>query len=231
MGVAIAIAAAAFAAGRSGQGTVRLTPAALGAPVTVAVSTTTTSPGAPALTASVAALGLLDQLRRGTEGPRTGYDRNKQFGSGFIDANHDGCNARREVLIAESTTPVRVTQPKCTVSGTWVSLYDGVTTTDARSLDIDHLVPLGEAWDSGASAWDKARRKAYANNLDFPDHLIAVTAHSNRSKGDKDPAQWKPESRRSWCRYAISWTTVKIQWELTADDAEVAALRDMLATC
>jgi hypothetical protein len=197
--------------------------------VTVAVSTTIAPPVAP--TPAAAALGLLDQLRRGAEGTRAGYDRNKRFGSGFIDANHDGCDARQEVLIAESTTPVQVTQPKCKVTGTWVSLYDAVTTTNARSLDIDHLVPLAEAWDSGASGWDDVRRLAYANNLDFADHLIAVTAHSNRAKGDQDPATWKPDARSSWCRYAISWTTVKIQWELTADDAELGALRDMLATC
>ncbi|WP_217370374.1 GmrSD restriction endonuclease domain-containing protein [Nonomuraea antri] len=69
-------------------------------------------------------------------------------------------------------------------------------------LDVDHLVPLAEAWDSGASAWDAARRERYANHLQHPEHLVAVTARSNRQKADKDPASWLP-IKAVRCRYVV----------------------------
>ena len=98
-------------------------------------------------------------------------------------------------------------------------------------LDVDHLVPLAEAWRSGAHAWDDARRRAFANDLDEPDALVAVTATSNRQKGDKDPAGWLPPRREQWCWYASAWIRVKAKWDLTADPDEAAALRQVLASC
>ncbi|MCA1847037.1 MAG: lamin tail domain-containing protein, partial [Actinobacteria bacterium] len=117
------------------------------------------------------------------------------------------------------------------VAGDWYSLYDGLTFTDPAELDIDHMVPLAEAWDSGAASWDADRRQAYANDLDHPQALRAVSASSNRSKGDLDPAQWKPTRDASWCEYANDWVTVKKAWDLTADQDEVDDLRVMLRTC
>jgi hypothetical protein len=70
--------------------------------------------------------------------------------------------------------------------GEWLSYYDGKTVTDPSRLDIDHMVPLAEAWDSGAAEWTAERREAYANDLGAEHSLVAVTAKSNRSKGDKD---------------------------------------------
>jgi hypothetical protein len=64
------------------------------------------------------------------------------------------------------------------------------STTNASGFDVDHFVPLAEAWDSGAANWDSATRQAFANDLDFSMSLIAVTASSNRSKSDRDPAEW-----------------------------------------
>jgi hypothetical protein len=116
------------------------------------------------------------------------------------------------------------------LAGSWVSLYDGLTTTAPGSFDIDHVVPLAEAWASGASTWSADERRDFANDLDDP-QLVAVSAHTNRSKGDRDPAEWEPPDRTSWCWYATSWVTVKTRWHLSADPAEVAALRTMLATC
>ncbi len=122
------------------------------------------------------------------EGPRTGYKR--ELFPLWIDADHDGCNTREEVLIAESRSRAQVDPYGCkVVAGDWYSLYDGLTFTDPAELDIDHMVPLAEAWDSGASSWDTARRQAYANDLDHPQALRAVSAAANRSKGDLDPGQ------------------------------------------
>ncbi|HVW32937.1 MAG TPA: lamin tail domain-containing protein [Acidimicrobiia bacterium] len=172
---------------------------------------------------------LLDDLAVAAEGARAGYDRD--LFHHWIDADHDGCDTRAEVLEAESLAPVTV-GPGCHVTaGDWISPYDGVESHDPATLDIDHMVPLAEAWDSGASAWDASRREAYANDLGYPNSLVAVTATANRSKGDQDPAEWKPPAPSFWCDYATWWTTVKIRWGLTADRAEVDALRAMLSGC
>jgi Lamin Tail Domain/Protein of unknown function (DUF1524) len=194
--------------------------------------TSSTGATAPASTTTTATASSgqseLSRLHIAPEGPRTGYDRS--LFPLWIDADHDGCDARHEVLIAESVVPAHV-GAGCAVSGEWHSAYDGVTTTDASSFDIDHVVPLAEAWDSGASGWDPARRRDYANDLDHPETLRAVSAASNRAKGDDDPAAWKPPLRSDWCNYADDWISVKVTWNLTADPAEVNGLRGMLDTC
>jgi Protein of unknown function (DUF1524) len=206
-----------------------------GGPVTAhgaAAPATTTSTTVPPTTATTgtapSAESELSRLGIAAEGPRTGYGRS--LFPQWIDADHDGCDTRHEVLIAESAVPAHV-GAGCAVTGQWYSAYDGVTTTDASTFDIDHVVPLAEAWDSGASTWDAARRTAYANDLDHPETLRAVSASANRKKGDDDPAAWKPPLRSDWCSYATDWISVKVTWNLTADPAEIDALRSMLATC
>jgi len=196
-------------------------------PATARPATTTTVAPSPS-PAPASPESELAQLRVAPEGPRTGYDRS--LFPQWIDADHDGCDARHEVLIAESVVPAHV-GANCAVTGQWYSAYDGVTTTDASKFDIDHVVPLAEAWDSGASTWDAARRTAYANDVDHPQTLRAVSASANREKGDDDPTQWKPPLRSDWCSYATDWVSVKVTWNLTADPAEVSALRSMLDTC
>lgn len=164
------------------------------------------------------------------EGSDAAYHRDL-FAS-WLDADGDGCDTRAEVLIAESRTPAQIDPFGCAVvAGDWVSAYDGYATTDPAELEIDHVVALAEAWRSGAATWDQGRREAFANDLDEPDALVAVTAASNRSKGDRDPASWQPPDRTTWCAYAQAWVSVKVRWELTADEAEVRALRNMFATC
>jgi hypothetical protein len=119
------------------------------------------------------------------------------------------------------------------LAGRWVSSYDSVETTDPNSLDIDHLVPLAEAWASGADRWTDQRREAFANDLDStrPDALIAVTAAANRAKGDSDPAEWLPADPAMRCRYVDAWITQKAAWHLAVDPAERQALTHALATC
>lgn len=173
---------------------------------------------------------LIDLLVVAPEADADGYER-ELFGSGWIVADEHGCDTREKVLIDESLTPAQVDAVGCTVVvGDWLSTYDGYETTDASELDIDHVVPLAEAWSSGASRWDDATRVAFANDVDEPRALIAVTASTNRSKGDRDPADWQPPSQESWCEYVIDWVTVKLRWALSADEAEVGALRNMSAS-
>ncbi|WP_127469756.1 HNH endonuclease family protein [Streptomyces sp. B27] len=160
-----------------------------------------------------------------TEEDRTGYTRSsfKHWNSG--DDKSDGCNTRNEVLLAEAVVAPTV-EPGCKLTGgTWISYYDGQEVTRAGSLDIDHMVPLAEAWDSGASAWTAARREAYANDQGADVSLVAVTARTNRSKSDQDPADWMPPSPEAQCRYVGEWVATKLRWQLTADARELEALK------
>src|SRR2546423_2864414 len=195
--------------------------------------TNVTAPAKPTTTTSAPSgdpTAVLIGLRVAPEGPRTVYSRD--LFPLWIDADHNGCDTREEVLIAESRSTAQVDRYGCkVVAGDWYSLYDGLTFTDPAELDIDHVVPLAEAWDSGASAWTTARRQAYANDLDHPQALRAVSAAANRSKGDLDPARWKPTNGAAWCEYANDWVTVKKAWDLSADPDEVDDLKVMLRTC
>jgi hypothetical protein len=150
----------------------------------------------------------------------------------WTDDDHDRCDTRAEVLIAESLTPAQVDPSRCfVVAGDWLSSYDGQELSDPAEIEIDHVVALAEAWDSGASSWDAERRHAFANDVDDQGALVAVTAATNRSKGDRDPAEWQPPARDDWCRFATDWIEVKVRWDLTADAAEARALRNMLRGC
>ena len=149
----------------------------------------------------------------------------------WVDADHDGCNTRAEVLIGESARATTHSST-CTIkTGKWWSAYDNRTITTASSLDIDHFVPLSEAWKSGAFKWSSSRRQAFANDLGYGPSLIAVSASTNRAKGDLDPANWLPPYRGFWCTYAATWVSVKYRWALTIDSAEKVKLRTLLATC
>ncbi|MFZ4142725.1 HNH endonuclease family protein [Streptomyces griseoincarnatus] len=162
---------------------------------------------------------------------RDGYDRDafRHWNTG--DDPSDGCNTRAEVLLDEAVEPPTV-GPRCRLSGgRWWSYYDQVWVTSASGLDIDHMVPLAESWDSGASAWTAQRREAYANDQGSATSLVAVTARSNRSKADQDPAQWLPLAAEVHCRYAAEWVGTKLRWSLAADETEVAALRETAADC
>lgn len=149
----------------------------------------------------------------------------------WVDADHDGCNTRAEVLIEEAVTAPTI-EPGCKVTGgAWLSYYDNVVVEGPAGLDIDHLVPLAEAWDSGASTWSPQQREAYANFLDRPEHLVAVTARTNRQKADQDPSTWLPPYQDARCRYITEWTAVKRQWALTVDAAEKQALTTLAQDC
>lgn len=158
---------------------------------------------------------------------RTGYLR-KLFPH-WVDADKDGCSTRNEVLIAEADDPVTV-GAKCKLTGgRWFSYYDGISHDVPGGLDIDHMVPLAEAWDSGARGWTTPTRRLFANDLGDYRSLVAVTASANRSKGDKDPDEWLPEQQR--CRYVKQWVAVKHRWRLTVDADEKDALSTLAAGC
>jgi hypothetical protein len=162
-----------------------------------------------------------------TNSPAYNRDRFKHW----VDADHNGCDSRAEVLLLETTAKTTHTG-KCTIkTGKWFSPYEGVTITNAGSIDIDHMVPLKEAWVSGARTWTDAQRELYANDLGWTGSLIAVSASQNRSKSDQDPANWMPKSAAYRCTYVAVWVTVKWRWNLSVDTTERSTLTKTLSTC
>jgi hypothetical protein len=158
---------------------------------------------------------------------RTGYSRD--LFRHWVDADGDGCSTRNEVLIAEAEDAPTVGSTCSLTGGRWFSYYDGVSQTSASALDVDHLVPLAEAWDSGAGGWSSATREAYANDLGDYRTLVGVTAAVNRSKGDQDIAEWLPAQQQ--CRYLREWVAVKHRWRLRVDSAEKQAMTSLASGC
>lgn len=160
---------------------------------------------------------------------RAGYQRTAF--KHWTDADGDGCNTRQEVLKMEAIIAPEQGARCSLTGGRWYSAYDDTYIDGPSGLDIDHLVPLAEAWDSGASTWTAKEREAYANDLSDPRDLIAVSARSNRAKGDKDPTDWLPPATNYDCTYVTDWVTDKMRWGLSVDPAEHDALARGLADC
>jgi hypothetical protein len=160
---------------------------------------------------------------------RAGY--NRDLFPHWIDADGDRCNTRNEVLITEATTKPSVSSTCALTGGRWYSYYDNATWTNPSDLDIDHVVALAEAWDSGARTWPTSRRQAFANDLGDSRSLIAVTDNVNQSKSDKDPAEWLPPQTSARCRFITEWVVVKIRWRLTVNTAEKNTLTSLAASC
>jgi hypothetical protein len=167
----------------------------------------------------------LSSLTVATE-DRTGYSRT--LFNHWITISGT-CNTRETVLQRDGANVV--TDSSCAaISGSWYSPYDGATWYAASDVDIDHLVPLAEAWDSGASTWTSTKRQAFANDLTRP-QLIAVTDDVNQAKGDKDPAEWLPSITGYRCTYVRAWVQVKYYYGLSVDTAEKSALSNILNGC
>lgn len=155
---------------------------------------------------------------------RVGYDRD--LFRHWTDANGDCQDARDEVLAAESLVQVS----GCDIArGRWFSYYDATVWRHSGDVDVDHLVPLAEAWDSGARRWAGSTRERYANDVRDHRTLVAVTDNVNSSKSDQDIAEWLPQY--SHCRYLRSWVAVKVRWSLTVDHAEKRRLHELANGC
>jgi hypothetical protein len=180
-------------------------------------------PAPPSAKRSAVALARLEEAPPGS---RSGYTRAK-FGG--WESLGDRCDTREAVLRRDGSRVT--TDAQChPTAGRWRSYYDGTIIRSSSKLDIDHIVPLANAWISGARTWSAARRETFANDLDDP-QLIAVSASSNRSKGDSSPDEWRPPLQSAWCSYARWWVDVKSTWKLTITAPEHDALAAMLATC
>jgi Protein of unknown function (DUF1524) len=200
--------------------------------VTVAIAFLCLVPAGPAnatppnIPSASTAMSRLGTLTVAAESHHASYDRSLFPHWVTITGS---CNTREQVLKRDGTG-VTVDGSCAPVSGSWRSPFDGATWTNPSDVDIDHMVPLAEAWSSGAWAWSTSRRQTYANDLGGPE-LWAVTDNVNQSKSDRDPAQWQPPLSSFRCTYARAWIQVKWFYGLTVDSAERSALTGMLGTC
>ena len=149
----------------------------------------------------------------------------------WIDADRDCQNTRDEVLIRDSIEPVVFKNSRgCKIlSGKWICPYTGVEITDPKKIDIDHMVPLKEASDSGAESWSAEQKRDFANNLRYNNHLLAVAKSANRQKGAKDPSEWMPQYNQ--CEYINAWITIKKTYNLNMDFKEQNVINNYLKRC
>ncbi len=160
---------------------------------------------------------------------KSGYRRSLFVHWSDLDGN--GCDTREEVLKRDSISKPQVDPYRCyVVAGDWYSKYDGKNLSDRSDVDIDHVVALKEAWDSGAWAWSMSQRQAFANDLTDRRTLIAVTDRVNASKSDKDPSNWMPPLKSYWCTYLGDWISVKARWGLSMDQSEFGRIKNLLAS-
>jgi Protein of unknown function (DUF1524) len=153
-------------------------------------------------------------------------------GYGYYPKIPGGCQARDEVLRRDLSDLKAGDQNTCIIfSGILHDPYTGEELPYSRygstDIQIDHVVALGAAWRSGASAWTQERRVEFANDIN---NMLAVDGAANNDKGSKTPDQWRPP-RDFWCPYAERWVGVKNLYRLTVTAAEKSALEQMLATC
>ena len=180
---------------------------------------------APSSPTTLSPKSMLAQLKVAPEEYSSSY--NRSLFRHWIDEDGDGCDTRDEVLVRESTTTI-----SCSLAGgRWVSRYDKLSTTNASSFDIDHFIPLKEAWESGAWEWDSNTRQRFANDLGYQFSLIGVSARSNRSKSDRDPNNWMPSNSSFHCQYIGRWIAVKHRWSLAVDQSEKEFLSSRVGTC
>ncbi|KAL4939812.1 hypothetical protein BDV06DRAFT_29760 [Aspergillus oleicola] len=195
-------------------------------PVLLAASASLVVATPPGIPSTSTAESQLAALTVAAAGASADYDRDL-FPHWISQGN--SCNTRDRVLIRDGDGVT--TGSGCSIdSGSWYSEYDGETWTATSDVDIDHVVPLSNAWNSGASEWTTDEREAFANDLTIP-QLIAVTDNVNQQKSDSGPEEWLPPLTSYHCTYGKMWTTVKYTYGLTVTSAERSALEDLLATC
>lgn len=163
--------------------------------------------------------------------PPEKYNRVEQFGPAWKDVDHNGCDTRNDILDRDLT--VKDKRNACVVTaGQLADPYSGeridFNKKDASKVQIDHIVALENAWQSGAYNLTQEDREALAND---PDNLLAVNGHDNMAKGSKSADQWMPPNTAYTCTYASKQVQIKSRYALTVTSSEKQALADALATC
>jgi hypothetical protein len=175
----------------------------------------------------------LDRVAVKGRAPKTGYSR-ARFGPAWYDVDRNGCDTRNDVLHRDlRETTLRPGTSGCVVlSGTFTDPYTGrrlaFSKSRATAVQIDHVVALSDAWQTGAQQWTDTRRLTFAND---PLNLQATDGPTNEQKGDADAASWLPPNRAYRCTYVERQIAVKVTYGLWATAAERDAFRRILATC
>jgi hypothetical protein len=184
-------------------------------------------PGAAVATRELAGLAIKGRA------PKTGYSR-VRFGPAWADVDHNGCDTRNYVLHRDlQRTTTRPGTSGCVVlTGIVADPYTGRTLSfdksHAAAVQIDHVVPLSDAWQTGAQQWSDDRRLSFAND---PCNLQATDGPTNERKGDSDAASWLPPNRAYRCTYARRQIDVKPIYGLWVTSAEHDALARVLTGC
>ena len=177
------------------------------------------------------ALAQLRTLEVKGRAPKTGYDR-ESFGW-RDDVDRNGCDTRNDILRRDlkNITTKAGTQGCVVLLGRVDSPYSGSSYDFVRNptnTDIDHVVALSDAWQSGASSWDAQKKIAFAND---PLNLLAVESTLNRQKGDGDAATWLPPHKPYRCEYVARQVAVKAKYGLWVKPAEAEAIERVLTAC
>jgi hypothetical protein len=196
------------------------------APEPTATSVPTASPEPDVNIGSTITLNIVDDPNVGAK-----YDRSEW--KHWTDTDGDCQDTRQEVLIIESLEDVTFeNNDQCRVAtGRWEGRFTAESFTSPSELDVDHLVPLANAHNSGGWSWDVQTKKNFANDLSYPEHLIAVNSSANRSKGSKSPDQWMPQNKSFHCEYTVAWISIKSTWNLSVTSSEFAVLSDLITSC
>ncbi|MCW4385703.1 excalibur calcium-binding domain-containing protein [Salinibacterium sp. SYSU T00001] len=179
------------------------------------------------------ALAVLATLPVKGRAPKTGYDREVQFGDGWLDVDRNGCDTRNDVL-ARDLTGISRSGPCKVLTGSLVSPYTGAAIDFVRGpgtsseVQIDHVVALADAWQKGAQQLTQAQRVSFAND---PLNLLAVDGRSNAQKGAGDAATWLPAQKSFRCEYVARQVSVKANYGLWVTQAEHDAIAAILSGC
>lgn len=163
--------------------------------------------------------------------PEESYMRKIHFGRWINDPTDDTCmNTRAKVLVRDSEEEVTYRNDrKCTVAnGKWLDPYSNQDFFTAREIQIDHMVPLKNAYMAGAWRWDFKTRCLYANYMGHRHHLVPSSVHENTSKGDRAPDKYLPSDFSYRCEYVKNWLTIKLIWNLNMTKGEVQAIYDVV---
>ena len=176
---------------------------------------------------------MLGEIEVAPVGGMAGYSREEfphwaadgtQFG---WDEPDGSCDVRDDALLRDGRG-VKVDEDCSITAGEWLDPYTGTKLTGSEDVDIDHIVPLANAWRSGANDWNEIRRETYAND---PGVLLSVDDAANQTKGDKGPEAWLPPNTHYRCEYARRWIWIKHNWNLTVNAQERTNLQEMLQGC
>lgn len=147
----------------------------------------------------------------------------------WTDEDGDCQDARQEVLIRDSRTPVELDDRGCkVVSGEWVDPYDGRLVSEPSGIDIDHVVALRDAHDSGGWQWGPEKKKTFSNDMR---NLKASSRSTNRSKGARGPDEWLPSDPAARCPYIEEWLVLKRTFALSLSPGEKAVTDYMKRVC